>query len=80
MYKELTKEYSLLKYLKEYMFKFVKKLFNPCHHSWKCIHTVEDIYYDEEWDKYPSDIVVTKIYQCEKCGKIKKERYVKYYD
>ena len=40
------------------------------------MHTLEDVYYDEEWDKYPAETIVTKIYKCEKCGKVKEESFI----
>jgi hypothetical protein len=48
---------------------FPKK--NRCKHNWKCIHQLEDIIFDEDFDKYPSDIYLTKVYECQECHKTK---------
>ena len=58
------------------MFEFLRRLFHPCKHKWKCMHVLEDIYYNEEWDEYPAETIVTKIYKCEKCGKVKEESFI----
>lgn len=53
------------------MIDWLKRLFHKCDHSWKLVHTVEELWYDEDWDKHPTDIYLIKHYECEKCGKTK---------
>jgi len=51
-----------------------KRLFEPpprCEHQWKCVHQLQENIYDEPWDKYPSEKLLTKTWECQKCGEIK---------
>ena len=46
-----------------------------CDHEWKCVHRIQHYIYDEPWDKYPSEKYMENIWECEKCGEIRKTYY-----
>ena len=57
--------------MKKWLKRKIHLLLHPCEHQWKCVHQVENRIYDEDWDKYPSCVYLTKTWECQKCGKIK---------
>lgn len=42
-----------------------------CEHEWKLVHQYKKVWYDEPWDKYPTDVYLIKHWQCKKCKETK---------
>ena len=42
-----------------------------CEHEWKLVRQYKDVWYDESWDKSPTDVYLKKVWECKKCKEIK---------
>lgn len=43
-----------------------------CEHEWVLVHQCKEVWYDEPWDKHPTDVYLVKLWECKKCKETKK--------